>query len=91
MCQAVTFNLSHHTAAAAGSGFSSYFCFDCGSIVTTLELLVHIKQGRSYLTALESVDHMFTISIGRGADGGLRVYGGWGNRSRWPLHTESHV
>lgn len=69
MCQAVTFNLSHRTAAA-GLGFSSYFCFDWGLIVTRLELSVHSKQGRRHSTALKSVGHMFTISIGWGMDGG---------------------
>lgn len=46
MCQAVTFNLSHG-AAAAGPGFSSYFCFDWGLIVTGLELGVHSKKGET--------------------------------------------
>lgn len=68
MCQAVTFNLSHRTAAA-GPGFSSYFCFDWGLIVTRLELGAHNKQGRCRSTARKSVDHMFTISIGRDVDG----------------------
>lgn len=82
MCQAVTFNLSHR-AAAAGPGFSSYFCFDWGLIVTRLELGVHSKEGRRYSTVVKNADHMFTISIGLGVDGGyVCVYGGWGNRSR---------
>ncbi len=69
MCQAVTFNLSHRTAAA-GPGFSSYFCFDWGLIVTRLEPGVHSKQRRRHSTAAKNADHMFTISIGWGVDGG---------------------
>lgn len=57
MCQAVTFNLSHCTAAE-GPGFSLYFCFDWGLIVTLLELGVHSEEGempRALITCLQFV------------------------------------
>ena len=87
MCQAVTFNLSHRTAAA-GPGFSSYFCFDWGLIVTRLELGVHSKQQRRHFTEQKSADHMFTISIGSGEDWRLCVCL-WGLGQSFPL-TSSH-
>lgn len=72
--------------------FPLYLCFDWGSIVTRLKLVVHSKQRRRHFTAGKNHDHMFTISIGLSVDGRyVCVSGGWGNRSHWPLHTESHV
>lgn len=74
MCQAVTFNLSHRTATA-GPGFSSYFCFDWGLIVTRLKLGVHSKRQRCRSTAVHNGDHMLRISIGWGVDGGYASMG----------------
>lgn len=90
MCQAVTFNLSHHTAAA-GPGFSSYFCFDWSLIVTRLELGAHSKQGRRHSTSVKDIDHMFTISIGPVWMKGMCVSTGAGACGPTDLCTLNHM